>query len=72
MFEKEMALAGSKIDSEFLNAHNNELASRERAAAALQNFSTQQRQNQLLYNNLNRPRTTNCNMIGNYVNCTSY
>lgn len=38
MFEKEMAMAGSKIDSEFLNAHNNELASRERAAAALQNF----------------------------------
>lgn len=74
-FEKEWKVVANKIDSAFTNDHNLEIANWQRAAAALQNLSIQQQQinqNQMLYNNLSRPRTTNCNMIGNYVNCTSY
>jgi len=70
--QKEWDIAGNNLNSALENEHNNELANRQRAAAALQTFSIQQQQNQILYNSLNRARTTNCNMIGKYVNCTSY
>lgn len=73
--QKEWDLAINNINSALANDHNYELQSRQQAAAALQNWSLQQQQiyqNQMMLNNLNRPRTTNCNMIGNNVNCTSY
>lgn len=74
-FQKEWDMAISNINSSLANDHNYEMQSRQQAAAAIQNWSLQQQQiyqNQMMLNNLNRPRTTNCNMIGNSVNCTSY
>ncbi len=73
--QKEWDVAISNINSALANDHNYEMQSRQQAAAAIQNWSLQQQQinqNQMMLNNLNRPRTTNCNMIGNSVNCTSY
>jgi hypothetical protein len=51
-----------------------EMANRQRAAAAMQqwNYQQQLQQNQQLINSLNRPTTTNCYQVGNNINCTNY
>lgn len=75
VFDREFTSAARDIENGIASDHNSEMQSRQQAAAALQNWSAQQQQmyqNQMLYNNLNRPKTTNCNMYGNSVNCTSY
>jgi hypothetical protein len=73
-YDRDFRLAQSEIDRELQNSHNYEMQSRQRAALIMQNWSIQQQQlyqNQMLYNNLNRPVTTNCSVIGNFVNCTT-
>lgn len=65
---RQLGVASNEFDKEFSNAVNNfnaalasdhyrEIQSMQQAATALQN---------------NRPRNTNCNMTGNFLNCTSY
>ena len=73
-FDREWATTWSIIDKELAENHNYEMQSRQRAALIMQNWSIQQQQlyqNQMLYNNLNRPVTTNCSVIGNFINCTT-
>ena len=74
-FDREWVSAWSAIDKELAENHNYEMQNRQRAALIMQNWSAQQQQlyqNQMLYNNLNRPRYTNCNVFGNTVNCSTY
>jgi hypothetical protein len=73
-FDREFRSTQAEIDRELQNNHNYEMQSRQRAALIMQNWSIQQQQlyqNQMLYNNLNRPVTTNCSVIGNFINCTT-
>jgi hypothetical protein len=74
-FDREWSMTLSSINKELAENHNYEMQNRQRAALLMQNWSAQQQQlyqNQMLYNNLNRPRYTNCNVFGNTVNCSTY
>lgn len=63
----------ANITQQLNSAHLSELQNRQRAAAAMQQWSYQQQ----LLNSLNRPVihapvTTNCHQFGNTINCQSY
>jgi hypothetical protein len=63
------------IDQGLAQSHNAEVAQRQAAAAALQNWSYQQQvlqQNQQAINAASRPRMTNCQYVGTYLNCTTF
>ncbi len=73
--EAEWRLASKEINDALRNDHNFEMQSRKNASIASQNWSTQQDkiyQMPMFLNNINRPSTTNCNVNGNVINCTSY
>jgi hypothetical protein len=64
-----------QIKTELNNAHAYEIQQRQAAAAALSNWAYQQQvllQNQQAINAANRPRTTNCQYVGAYLNCTTF
>jgi hypothetical protein len=64
-----------QIKAELNNAHAYEVQQRQAAAAALSNWALQQQvllQNQQAINAANRPRTTNCQYVGAYLNCTTF
>lgn len=73
---------GSRVEEELKMSHSAEIANRQAALNAvgnsLQEWGKQQQaqadrmQNQQLIDNLNRPRSTNCQIIGNTVQCTTY
>lgn len=74
-FDREWSSAMASINKELAENHSYEIQNRQRAALIMQNWSAQQQQlyqNQMLYNNLNRPKYTNCNVLGNTVNCSTY
>ena len=60
----------SSINRDLRFAHQDELAQRRAAATALQQWSYQQQ----LLNSMTQSKitTTNCNIIGSLINCTSY
>jgi hypothetical protein len=64
-----------QIKTELNNAHAYEVQQRQAAAAALSNWAYQQQvllQNQQAINAANRPRMTNCQYVGAYLNCTTF
>jgi hypothetical protein len=64
-----------QIKTELTNAHAYEIQQRQAAAAALSNWAYQQQvllQNQQAINAANRPRMTNCQYVGTYLNCTTF
>lgn len=64
-----------QIKAELNNAHAYEIQQRQAAAAALSNWAYQQQvllQNQQAINAANRPRMTNCQYVGTYLNCTTF
>jgi hypothetical protein len=66
---------GQAIDTKLQNAHAAEVQQRQAAAAALGNWAYQQQvllQNQQAINAANRPRTTSCQYVGAYLNCTTF
>ena len=72
----------SRLDKELKMAHEAEIANDQAAIQALGNTLAEWRnqqqaladrmQNQQLIDNLNRPRSTNCQIFGNTVQCTTY
>jgi len=65
----------NKIDQQLGKAHQSEMAARERARAALQQWNYQQQQiqqNQQIINSMNRPKMTDCHFMGNDISCTTY
>jgi hypothetical protein len=60
--------AEAKINAGLQQSHQAEMAQRQRAADAMSAWSAQQQAIQAA----NRPRTTNCNVMGNTVDCTTY
>jgi hypothetical protein len=69
--EIEWNAVSKNITQQLDNAHQYELQSRQRAAAAMQQWSYQQQ----VINSLNRPPApvmTNCQQFGNSINCQSY
>jgi hypothetical protein len=70
-----MVTAGSAIQQNLERGHNAELAQRQRASAAMSNWVYQQQilaQNQQAINAMNRPRMTNCQYVGAYLQCTTF
>ena len=72
-FQSEWNSVAKNIAQQLNSAHLSELQDRQRAAAAMQQWSYQQQ----LINSLNRPVInkpvmTNCQQFGNTVNCQSY
>jgi hypothetical protein len=70
-----LASASAAINRDLNASHNTEVAQRQAAAAALQNWAYQQQvllQNQQAINAANRPRMTNCQYVGTYLNCTTF
>lgn len=56
-------------------SHTAEVAQRQRAAAAINQWTYQQQvlaQQQQMLNTMNAPRTTNCQYIGAQLNCTTF
>jgi hypothetical protein len=73
-FEVNVTEVMAKIDAELKNEHQSEIEQRQRAAAAMQQWTYQQqqlRQNQEAINTANRSRTINCNYFGDTMRCTS-
>jgi hypothetical protein len=73
--QSEVSAIARTIDQGLAQSHNAEVSQRQAAAAALQNWSYQQQilqQNQQAINAANRPRMTNCQYVGTYLNCTSF
>jgi len=77
--ERQMMARSAQIDAEMrrnlAQSHNAEIARRQQAAAALSNYVYQQQvliQNQQMIDAANRPRVTNCQYVGAYLNCTTY
>jgi hypothetical protein len=71
----ELTRVGRQIQAELANAHTYEIQQRQAAAAALSNWAYQQQvlsQNQQVINAANRPRMTNCQYVGTYLNCTTF
>jgi hypothetical protein len=69
-----LATVSAAINRDLNASHNTEVAQRQ-AAAALSNWAYQQQvllQNQQAVNAANRPRTTNCQYVGAYLNCTTF
>lgn len=65
--QKSIAAAAQQINASLQQSHEAELARRQAAANALAQWAAQQQ----TINALTRPRITNCNAIGNTVNCVS-
>jgi hypothetical protein len=65
--EKFTALA-QEVQAGLQASHSEELASRQAAAQALQQWSIQQQ----MLNQMNRPTQTNCTWLGSTLNCTSW
>lgn len=64
-----------RIKAELGNAHAYEIQQRQAAAAAFSQWAYQQQvlqQNQQAINAANRPRMTNCQYVGTYLNCTTF
>jgi hypothetical protein len=57
-----------KVAAGLSNAHSQEMAQRQAAANALQNWAYQQQ----VISSLNRTRYTNCTYIGGTMNCTTF
>ena len=73
--QSEWNSVAKNIAQQLESANQSELLNRQRAAAAMQQWSYQQQlllQNQQLINSVNRPIMTNCNYIGNSINCLSH
>lgn len=73
--QSEVSAIARTIDQGLAQSHNAEVSQRQAAAAALQNWSYQQQvlqQNQQAINAANRPRMTNCQYVGTYLNCTTF
>jgi hypothetical protein len=71
----ELAAAAQSIDRHLQQAHNAEIQQRQAAAAAFSQWAYQQQvlqQNQQAINAANRPRMTNCQYVGTYLNCTTF
>jgi hypothetical protein len=71
----ELTRVGQQIKSELANAHAYEIQQRQAAAAAFSQWAYQQQvlqQNQQAINAVNRPRMTNCQYVGTYLNCTTF
>jgi hypothetical protein len=67
--------ANAEIISQLQNQHQFELEQRQRAAAALQQWSYQQQalaNQQQAINSMNQPRTVNCNYVGSVLQCNSF
>lgn len=67
--------AGTRITQQLETSQQAEMADRERAVAAMRQWNHQQQliwQNQQMSNSINKPTITDCNYIGNSVNCTTY
>ena len=79
---KNLRAEESRVKEELKMSHGAEIANRQAALHAvgnsLQEWGKQQQaqaeriQNQQLIDNLNRPRLTNCQLIGNTVQCTTF
>jgi hypothetical protein len=72
--QKQMIQANAQIGSQLQNEHQGELAQRQRAAAAFQQWAYQQQQiavQQQAIAAANRPRMINCDYYGNTAQCTS-
>lgn len=70
-----IAQADAELGRSLAQSHNAEIARRQQAAAALSNYVYQQQvliQNQQMIDAANRPRVTNCQYVGAYLNCTTY
>jgi hypothetical protein len=70
-----MAQADVQIVTGLANQHMGEIAQRQRAAAAFQQWAYQQQvlyQQQQAINAINSPRTINCNYFGNTARCNSF
>jgi hypothetical protein len=73
--QTKMAQVDSQIAGGLQTQHTVELEQRQRAAAAFQQWSYQQQalqQQQQAINAANRPRTIDCNYVGNTAQCNSY
>jgi hypothetical protein len=66
--------AAAQINGQLQNQHQGEIEQRQRAAAAFSQWAAQQQAlviQQQAINAANRPRTINCNYIGNSATCNS-
>jgi hypothetical protein len=73
-FQVNLAEVKAKINAELQNEHQFEIEQRQRAVAAMQQWTYQQqqlRQNQEAINAADRSRTINCNYYGDTMRCTS-
>lgn len=68
LYERAWQEALTAMDRDLAAAEQAELQRRAAAAMALQQWSYQQQ----VLNSLNRPTTTNCSMMGGFINCRSY
>jgi hypothetical protein len=69
-----LSQAGQQIDAQLQNQHQAEIAQRQQAAAAIQQWSYQQQvlaNQRAAINAVNRPVITNCNYVGTTASCTS-
>jgi hypothetical protein len=69
-----LSQAGQQIDTQLQDQHQSEIAQRQQAAAAIQQWSYQQQllaNQQAAINAANRPVMTNCTYTGTTANCTS-
>lgn len=67
--------ATSAIRSNLARSHEAEIAQRQRAAVALQQWTYQQQvlmQQQQVINAMNQPRYTNCQYVGAVLNCATF
>jgi hypothetical protein len=77
-WQAEEAVILDRVKAHVNQSHTAELQARQQSTIALQNWLYQQQQlnqQQQLINSLNRPeppRTTNCNWMGNTLNCRSF
>lgn len=65
--QKKLIDAAHQIDSGLAASHQAEMAQRQAASNALMEWSVQQQ----MINSMNRPTITNCNAMGNSINCVS-
>jgi hypothetical protein len=73
--EKQWAAATQRIQSGLEAQHSAGMRQRQAAIANAYNvYATQTllNQNQQMINAYNRPRSTNCSVVGGYLNCTTY
>ena len=73
--QNKFLVAAQQIDGQLQNQHAHEVQQRQRAAAALQQWSYQQQvlaNQRAAVNAMNAPKTINCQYVGNTAQCQQF